>query len=198
MIASDTAVDQGWSAAEPEEPVPDVARSELRVRPEAYRQLWQPPGRRPAPRQAIGQPYVWDGGEAAPDGSGTADDLAGEPRRPVRRRQPERWPQPARRREPERRREPVRRRQSHADALLGPALTTERAIIGDLLRQLAAWCQIGACIASHTDEAALGEADIRNRAVAAGWCVDLFGRLVCPSCQQRYPVWSARPPVQRG
>jgi hypothetical protein len=27
--------------------------------------------------------------------------------------------------------------------------------------------------------------------------VDLFGRLVCPSCQQIHPVWSARPAVPR-
>ncbi len=183
MIASDTAwsesatgwpaADTGWPAVGHDEPDPDHAWSDGRVRPEAYRHLWQPPGRRPAPRRAIGQPYVWDGGEAVPAGPGTAADPAGEPRRPVRREQPH-------------------------DELTGPARTTERAVIGDLLRQLAAWCQIGACIAGHTDDAALGEADIRTRAVAAGWCVDLFGRMVCPSCQQRYPVWSVRPPVERG
>jgi len=80
-----------------------------------------------------------------------------------------------------------------ADALSRAAVGTERTVIGDQLRQLAAWCQLGACIARYTDAAALGEADIRDRAVGAGWCVDAFGRLVCPSCQQAYPVWSARP-----
>jgi hypothetical protein len=84
-----------------------------------------------------------------------------------------------------------------ADALTGAAVSTERAVIADDLRQLAAWCQIGACIARHTDGAALGEADIRRRAVASGWCLDAFGRLVCPSCQQLYPVWSARPAALR-
>jgi hypothetical protein len=83
-----------------------------------------------------------------------------------------------------------------SELLTGPAPTAERAVIGDELRELAAWCQIGACIARHTDRGALGEADIRNKAVAAGWCVDLFGRLICPSCQQIYAVWSARPLVR--
>ena len=202
MTASDTAFsesDTGWPEGEPGWPASDASRpdaghgepaawpepdratsssgtrrSEPRPRPEAYRHLWQPPGRRPPPRQAIGQPYVWDGGEAASDGHGPVNEVADEPRRPARRRQP------------------------RPDALTGPALTTERAVIGELLRELAAWCQIGSCIARHTDRGALGESDIRNKAVAAGWCVDLFGRMVCPDCQQRYPVWSARPPAERG
>lgn len=196
MIASDTAWsesetgwpaaghwapgDTEWPEADAGEPVPDLAWQEPgSARPEAYRHLWQPPGRRPPPRQAIGQPYVWDGVEIALDGHGSAADVADEPRRPERQGQSHRG-------------------HAHPDALIGPALTTERAVIGDLLRELAAWCQIGACIARHTDGAALGEADIRNKAVAAGWCVDLFGRMVCPACQQRHPVWSARPPVERG
>jgi hypothetical protein len=152
---------------------------ELAPRPEVYRHLWQPPGRRPAPRQALGRPYVWDGGRPDPEAltSGQADIT----------------PEPARDLRPHRHRRP-----SEADALGGgPSPSTERAVIGDHLRELAAWCQIGACIARHTDADALGERDIRNKAVAAGWCVDLFGRLVCPSCQQRYPVWCARPPVTR-
>jgi hypothetical protein len=84
-----------------------------------------------------------------------------------------------------------------ADPLTGFAPTTERAVIGDELRELAAWCQIGACIARYADPQALGEVDVRNRAVAAGWCVDLFERLICPSCQQFIPVWSALPLVGR-
>lgn len=151
-----------------------AARPDPRVRPSAYRQLWQPPGRSRAPRQAIGQPYVWDGGEDAAGRPGPADGLASKPLGPQRRG-----------------------KAPGADALTGPGPITERAVIGDLLRELAAWCQIGGCIARHTDAAALGEADIRNKAVAAGWCVDLFGRMVCPSCRQRYPVWSARPPAVR-
>jgi len=84
-----------------------------------------------------------------------------------------------------------------ADALDGPVRSTERAVIADHLRVPTAWCQAGACIAWHTDARALGEADIRARAIAAGWCLDAFGRLICPACQQRYPVWSARPVVRR-
>jgi len=203
MTASDTAWSQTDAAellGDPERPPAEpVVRQDVRVRPEAYRHLWQPPGRRPPPRQAIGQPYVWDGGEAghaghASDGhasDGRADDgrahdgrvQAGYGHNGVAADEPRR---------------PARRERRYADALIGPALTTERAVIGDLLRELAAWCQIGACIARHTDDAALGEADIRNRAVAAGWCVDLFGRMVCPECQQRYPVWGTRAPVERG
>jgi hypothetical protein len=145
------------------------------TRPAAYRQLWQPPGRRSQRRQAIGQPYVWDGGRTDPGQFGAPDgDAIGRAGRPARRE-----------------------RSREADALTGPTLTTERAVIGDELRELATWCQIGACVSRHTDADALGEADIRNKAVAAGWCVDLFGRMVCPSCQQRYPVWCARPPADR-
>jgi len=154
------------------EPGPDSNWSERQA---AYRQLWGPPGRRPAPRQALGQPYVWDGGGSDPDEvDRAADDDDREPESSVA----------------------IRLLRS-ADALTGLAPTTERAVIGDELRELAAWCQIGACIARHADAQALGEVDIRNRAVAAGWCVDLFGRLICPSCQQTIPVWSALPLVGR-
>ncbi|HET9893858.1 MAG TPA: hypothetical protein VFQ44_02890 [Streptosporangiaceae bacterium] len=78
----------------------------------------------------------------------------------------------------------------------GPA----QAVIGDQLRKLTAWCQIGSCIARYTDGNALGEVDLVALAVAAGWCHDAFGRLVCPDCQQRQPLWSARPlvPTERG
>lgn len=143
----------------------------------AYRQLWGPPGRTLAPRQALGQPYVWDGGRADPDGLEQAADDDD--------REPEPEPSGA-----------IRRRRS-ADALISLAPATERAVIGDELRELAAWCQIGACIARYTDLQAAGEVDIINRAVAAGWCVDLFGRVICPSCQQIFPVWCALPLVSR-
>ncbi len=214
MIASDTAWSEsdtgwtkgepGWSESEPDGRVSEAGRPASErvrreratsesvsgtgwpdpdahetpapaVRPSAYRQLWQPPGRRPQRRQAIGQPYVWDGGSTGPGQFGPLDgDAIGPAGRPARRE-----------------------RSREADALTGPTLTTERAVIGDELRELATWCQIGACISGHTDIEAQGEADIRNKAVAAGWCVDLLGRMVCPSCQQRYPVWCARPPVDR-
>jgi len=162
----------GWPPADlvPAEPIP----RQPAPRPEAYRRLWQPWGRKPPPRQALGRPYVWDGGQdglpARPEvghGQVPAADRGGAARR-------EDAP-------------------GGADTLSRPAVGTERTVIGDHLRQLATWCQLGACIARYTDAAALGEADIRDRAVAAGWCLDAVGRLVCPSCQQDYPVWSARP-----
>jgi hypothetical protein len=54
------------------------------------------------------------------------------------------------------------------------------------------WCQMGSCIARHLDPQALGEADIRARAIAAGWRVDALGRLACPACQQTSPhFWPA-------
>jgi len=43
---------------------------------------------------------------------------------------------------------------------------------------------MGSCISHHADRAALGEADIRARAILAGWRVDALGRLACPRCQQ--------------
>jgi len=72
-----------------------------------------------------------------------------------------------------------------------------RALIGDELRKPTAWCQLIPCIAHYTHPEALGEADIVARAIASGWCMDAFGRLVCPLCQQRAPLWSSAPPVRR-
>jgi len=71
------------------------------------------------------------------------------------------------------------------DPLLDPLAITERCVIGDQLRMPATYCEILGCEAEFADSAALGEADNRARALAAGWCVDDFGRLVCPACQQR-------------
>jgi len=71
---------------------------------------------------------------------------------------------------------------------------TERAPIGDELRIPLAWCEMGSCISHYADPAALGEADIRTRAIAAGWRVDALGRLACPQCQQGDPLfWTAHP-----
>jgi hypothetical protein len=82
----------------------------------------------------------------------------------------------------------------------GPAGTkarieiTERAAIGDELRIPLAWCEMGSCISHYTDPAALGEADIRARAIAAGWRADALGRLACPQCQQGDSwFWTAHP-----
>jgi hypothetical protein len=62
-----------------------------------------------------------------------------------------------------------------------------RALIGDQLRMPIMWCEMGSCISSHADPAALGEGDMRVRAIAAGWRIDAFGRLACPRCQQSDP-----------
>src|SRR5215831_7082732 len=71
---------------------------------------------------------------------------------------------------------------------------TERAAIGDELRIPLAWCEMGSCISHHADPAALGEADIRTRAITAGWRVDALGRLACPQCQQGDSwFWTAHP-----
>ena len=73
---------------------------------------------------------------------------------------------------------------------------TERAAIGDELRIPLAWCEMGSCIAHYADPAALGEADIRARAIASGWRVDALGRLACPQCQQGDSwFWTAHPVV---
>lgn len=70
-----------------------------------------------------------------------------------------------------------------------------RAAIGDQLRRPVAWCEMGSCIWHHTDPAALGEADIRARAISVGWRVDALGRLACPRCQQTSPDFRASCPV---
>jgi hypothetical protein len=73
---------------------------------------------------------------------------------------------------------------------------TERAAIGDELRIPLAWCEMGSCITHYADPAALGEADIRTRAIASGWRVDALGRLACPQCQQGDSwFWTAHPVV---
>jgi hypothetical protein len=85
-------------------------------------------------------------------------------------------------------------RRGPADPLAGPVAITQRAVLGDRLRRPIAWCEMPACISRHDDPAAAGEADIRSRALAAGWRHDAVGRLVCPYCQQRNPgLWAAYP-----
>ena len=83
---------------------------------------------------------------------------------------------------------------ARVDPLVGPVAITERAVVGDGLRRPIAWCEMPACISRHDNPAAVGEADIRSRALAAGWRHDAVGRLVCPYCQQRNPgLWVAYP-----
>ena len=84
-------------------------------------------------------------------------------------------------------------------AVRGPVRQYERPvrpIIGDELRIPIMWCEFGTCIERFTHVDALGEQDLRGRALAAGWRYDLLGRLACPSCQQHDPTfWMTRPPV---
>jgi hypothetical protein len=69
-------------------------------------------------------------------------------------------------------------------------------VIGDQLRMPVMWCEMGSCISWYTHPAALGEADTRVRAIAAGWRIDALGRLACPQCQQADPgFWAACPVV---
>src|ERR1700722_15417833 len=76
------------------------------------------------------------------------------------------------------------------------AETIEPAPIGDALRIPMSWCEMGSCISHYEHPAALGEADIRARAVEAGWRVDAFGRLACPQCQRSGPwFWTTHPIV---
>lgn len=70
------------------------------------------------------------------------------------------------------------------DPLTGPVAITEHCVIGDQIRAPAAWCDMAGCGAGFADPAALGEADNRARAIAAGWSEDAWSKLVCPACQQ--------------
>ena len=72
---------------------------------------------------------------------------------------------------------------------------TCRALIGDELRIPTAWCEMGSCISYHTDPVALGEADVRSRALRAGWRLDLLGRLACVDCQRTSPWYRTAYPV---
>lgn len=70
-----------------------------------------------------------------------------------------------------------------------------RAIIGDEIRIPIMWCQFGTCITRYTHPDALGEQDLRGRALAAGWRYDALGRLACPDCAQHNPAfWPTRAP----
>jgi hypothetical protein len=81
------------------------------------------------------------------------------------------------------------------DPLADPVAITERCVIGDQIRVPAAWCDVAGCTAGFADPAAMGEADNRARALAAGWHSDAWGRLVCPACRQDAGVtWERRAP----
>jgi hypothetical protein len=70
-----------------------------------------------------------------------------------------------------------------------------RALIGDELRTPTAWCEMSSCISRHADRSALGEADVRARAIGAGWRIDALGRLACPQCLQTSASFRATRPV---
>jgi len=58
------------------------------------------------------------------------------------------------------------------------------------------WCQFGVCIARYTHRGALGERDLRARALTVGWRYDALGRLACPDCAQHDPAfWPTRAPA---
>jgi hypothetical protein len=80
-----------------------------------------------------------------------------------------------------------------ATADVSPAASAPvRAVIGDEIRMPIMWCEMGSCISWYTHLAALGEADTRARAIAAGWRIDALGRLTCPQCQQTDPrFWAS-------
>jgi hypothetical protein len=82
-----------------------------------------------------------------------------------------------------------------ADPLAGPVAITPRAVAGDQSRRPTACCEMAACLSRYDDPAALGEADIRARALGAGWRHDTAGRLICPYCQRRRPGSRAAFPV---
>ena len=73
--------------------------------------------------------------------------------------------------------------------------TSMRAVIGDRLRLPMMWCEMGSCICWYAHPAALGEADVRARAIDAGWRVDAVGLLVCPRCLQTAPGFQSPHPV---
>lgn len=77
-----------------------------------------------------------------------------------------------------------------------PPATFVRAVIGDEIRIPIMWCQFGSCIATYTHPRALGERDLRARALGAGWRYDALGRLACPDCAQHDTAfWARRSPA---
>lgn len=76
-----------------------------------------------------------------------------------------------------------------------PAGAGGHAVIGDELRIPAVWCDFGACIDRYSHPDALGLADVRARAVAAGWRQDALGRFACPRCVQGNAAFRATMPL---
>ena len=75
-----------------------------------------------------------------------------------------------------------------------PPRSRMRAVIGDQLRAPALLCEFSGCSNRYTHPDALGERQLQDLAIAAGWQYDLIGRLACPSCVRGAPTfWSRRP-----
>ena len=105
---------------------------------------------------------------------------------------PQRYPAPVRSGVPGNARPPGRARAARTGP---PAGAPMRAVIGDELRMPIMWCEMDSCISWHADRTALGEADVRARAIRAGWRIDALGRLACPQCQQTKVAFRATRPV---
>ena len=91
---------------------------------------------------------------------------------------------------------PVRRDRRQLRRPAGHRAPGVRAVIGDEIRIPIMWCEFGPCIARYTHPGALGERDLRARALGAGWRYDALGRLACPDCVQHDSTfWPTRPPA---
>ena len=99
--------------------------------------------------------------------------------------------------------QPPQRGHMRPEALAGTPVTTlvtrtratARAVIGDQLRLPIMWCEMRSCVSWFAHPAALGEADIRARAIDAGWRVDAVGLMVCPQCVQTAPDFQSPLPA---
>ena len=111
------------------------------------------------------------------------------------RRAPGDDPRPEATAEPEAQAEPEATAETARAEASDQTADTARAVIGDELRVPIMWCEMGSCISWCADSSALGEADLRARAISAGWRVDALGRLACPRCQQTDPWFWATSPV---
>ena len=77
-----------------------------------------------------------------------------------------------------------------------PQAAQMRAAIGDELRIPTLLCEFGGCAERYTHRDALGERDLRDRALAEGWQYDVIGRLACPACVLHAPAfWAGHPPA---
>jgi hypothetical protein len=176
-----------WQAAPTESQGDDRAetRGEGRLRPWDNGHAAADANGRPSPRDnghaaadANGRPSPRDNGHAAASANGSA-----RPRDNGRAELPRRgYPRP----------EDLAA--VPATTPVASAQTTMRAVIGDELRLPIVWCEMASCISWFAHPAALGEADLRARAIDARWRLDAVGMLACPQCVQTAPdFWSPLP-----